>query len=198
MKYLIMIRHEKHKNNVLSPETILDCKKRGQKLVEELKKRKIPLPNLAICSNRKRAIDTLQPILDGMKINLSISEFYEELSDYKSGQFPFTEPEERLAQEKAARDNVDDFESCVLYLFQKKVKQRAIESIKVLKKCLRKNNGTTILCSHGCSRLEGIVSVLQKKPVDKPSFLFERGAIAILTLAKDLKLKNVEYLGKLV
>ena len=198
MKYLIIIRHEKHKNSILSPETVSDCKKRGKKLVEELKKRKIPLPNLAICSNRKRSIDTLQSILDGMNINLPISELYEELSDYRSGKFPFTDEEVNQSRVKAAQDNSDDFEPYLLPLFPKKVKQRAMESVGVLKKCLQKNKGTIILCSHGCSRLEGLTSVFQKKPVNKPSFFYERGAIAILTFTNDLKLKNVKYLGKLV
>ena len=198
MKYLITIRHEKHKNNILAPETIADCKNRGAKLLVELKNRQIALPSLAISSNLSRAVDTLKCILDGMNLNLPISE-YEEFSDYRSGKFPYTEEEFNSAVLAGKKNSDTEYEKYLLFLYPEKSKLRAEESIKVLNKIIANCNGNIIFCSHGCSRLEQIISVLQNKPVNQPNFIFERGGIALLGFSDhaEPELLSVEYMGLL-
>lgn len=199
MTFLIAIRHAEHKNNILSEKTKKWCTKEGTKLINELKKRNIKLPTLAISSNEQRSIQTLKYILKGMKLDfLPIIEF-EEFGDFKSGKFPYTQEEYNRASTEAKKNNDNNREKYLLLLYPKRSEKRGKEAVAVLKKIIKLNNENIIFCSHGCSRLEQIISVFKKQPVDMPEFIFERGGIALLNFKTKpiITLKKVEYLGKL-
>jgi len=201
MQHLILVRHEQHKNNILSEDIILKCKQRGKKLLKELQNKNITLPSLAISSNRPRAMDTLKYMLEGMDLNLPISQTYEELGDYKSGQYPYTAEEVENAKQKAIADgknSEDEYEQYLLLNFPEKSKLRALESLEIINEVLNKNKGTIILCSHGCSRLEAITILLEKKEMNNPNFFYERGGIAIVYFDDNLNLEKVEHLSKLI
>lgn len=192
MTKLLLLRHEEHVGNVVTPEGVRRATERGGKL-NELGYRF----DLAVSSPLCRAIATLYFTLTGTGKMIPIT------TEPRLGD-PTTDlllaPVFRVMNDEAKLAGISSEQYMITSeKYRGHVVRRSQQSCATILEYIVANPGKTIaVCSHSGARLEPLVATLQGKNPWEPDFYFEHGACCLLEFDDDANLIKVEYLGRLV